>query len=250
MVQIDLSGKTAIVTGASQGLGAVTAELIHRAGANVVINYFNDGNGANRKNAETLAGKLGSRAVALEADIRDEESVEQMFEKTVAQFDGLDILINNAGIIRDKTIKKMTTAEWQVVIDTNLTGTFNACRAAAGRIADNGRIVNLSSLSAAVGLFGQSNYAASKAGVIALTKVLSRELARKQVTVNAVAPGPVMTEMGSSIPEAVQAEMVKSIPLSRFGEPQEIAHTILFLCSGPAAYITGQVIHINGGWIG
>lgn len=250
MIKIDLSGKTAIVTGASQGLGAVTAETLHQAGARVVINYFNDHRGVNKGNAENLAALLGEGALALEADVRNEDSVKKMVEKTIDHLGGLDILVNNAGIIRDKTIKKMSTREWQAVIDTNLTGTFNVCRAAAGKIADHGRIVNFSSISGVMGFFGQSNYAASKAGVIALTKVMSKELGRKHVTVNAVAPGVILTEMGTSIPEEVRREMLTSIPMERFGEPEEIANVVLFLCSDLASYITGQVIHINGGWIG
>ncbi len=250
MIKIDLSEKTAIVTGAGQGLGAVTAETLHQAGARVVINYFSDDRGVNKSNAENLADLLGEGALALEADVRDEDSVEKMVKKTIDHLGGLDILVNNAGIIRDKTIKKMSTREWQAVIDTNLTGTFNVCRAAAGKIADHGRIVNFSSISGVMGFFGQSNYAASKAGVIALTKVMSKELGRKHVTVNAVAPGVILTEMGTSIPEEVRREMLTSIPMERFGEPEEIANVVLFLCSDLASYITGQVIHINGGWIG
>lgn len=192
MIAIDLSGRTALVTGGGQGLGAATS----------------------------------------------------------AAFGRLDIVVNNAGIVRDRTVRKMSRDEWDAVIQTNLTGVFHVCRAAADQLADGGRIVNLASISGLIGLFGQGNYAASKAGVIGLTKVLRRELARRRIPVNAVAPGVVLTEMGQTIPEAVRAEMLKGIPLGRFGEAEEIAHTILFLCSDLASYITGQVIRVNGGWIG
>jgi 3-oxoacyl-[acyl-carrier protein] reductase len=250
MITINLAGKTAIVTGSSQGLGAVTAEVLRSAGAHVVVNYFNDAGGVNKANADKVVGKLGDGAVAIEADVRNEQSVKTMIDKTIERFGKLDIVINNAGIIRDKTIKKMTTEEWQSVIDTNLTGPFNVCRAVAEKISEGGRIVNFASISGVVGFFGQANYSASKAGVIALTKVLSKELGKRKITVNAVAPGVVLTEMGKTIPEEVRAEMLKSIPLVRFGEPNEIANVVLFLCSDLASYVTGQVIHVNGGWIG
>jgi 3-oxoacyl-[acyl-carrier protein] reductase len=158
--------------------------------------------------------------------------------------------VNNAGIIRDKTIRKLTHEQWRDVLDTNLTGVFNVCKAAADRVRDGGRIVNLSSISAAVGFFGQSNYAASKAGVIGLTKVLSKELARRRITVNAVAPGVVLTEMGRSIPEEVREAMLGQIPLGRFAEPEEVSSVIVFLCSELASYVTGQTLHVNGGWWG
>jgi 3-oxoacyl-[acyl-carrier protein] reductase len=144
----------------------------------------------------------------------------------------------------------MTEEEWQQVIDTNLTGTFHLCREAAKKMTEGGRIVSLSSVSGMVGFYGQANYAASKAGILGLTRTLSRELAKRKICVNAVAPGFVMTEMGMSTPEEVRSRMLKNIPLGRFGEPEEIAHVILFLCSEYASYITGQVIHVNGGWIG
>jgi 3-oxoacyl-[acyl-carrier protein] reductase len=171
-----------------------------------------------------------------------------MFDAIAARFGGLDIVVNNAAILRDRSVKKMSPEEWQQVIDTNLTGVFNVSRLAAERLADGGRIVNLSSISAFEGFFGQANYAAAKAGVAAMTRVLARELARRRITVNAVAPGVVLTEMGRSIPEEVRAEMLKSIPLGRFGEPSEIAGVILFLASDLASYVTGQVIHASGGW--
>ncbi|NIA14287.1 MAG: SDR family oxidoreductase [Nitrospiraceae bacterium] len=250
MLSIDLEGKTAIVTGAGQGLGEAIATRLHEAGANVAINYFSDPEGVNRAKAEERVTALGDRAVALEADVRDLSAVQAMTKAAAERFGGLDILINNAGVLQDRTLKKMTPEEWQCVLDTNLTGVFNGMRAAVDVLNEGGRIVNISSISAIMGFYGQSNYAAAKAGVIGLTKAASRELAGRAITVNAVAPGVVMTEMGQSIPEAVRNDMFKSIPLKRFGEPREIADVIVFLCSRMASYMTGQVLHVNGGWIG
>ncbi len=250
MFTIDLTGRTALVTGAGQGLGRAAAETLHRAGANVVINYFDDPSGNNRAKAEQTTHALGDRAAALAADVRDLAGVEKMMDAAVARFGSLDILINNAGIVRDKTLRKITPEEWDAVIDTNLTGVFNACKAACERLQDGGRIVNLASISAAVGFFGQVNYAAAKSGVIGLTKVLSRELAKRNITVNAVAPGVVLTEMGKSIPQEARDPMLANIPLNRFGEPREVAEVILFLASPMASYVTGQTLHVNGGWWG
>jgi 3-oxoacyl-[acyl-carrier protein] reductase len=245
---INLSGKTALVTGGGQGLGAATAEALAGAGARVVVNYFDDAGGVNRERAGKTAAAIGASAVAMEADVRDPAALAAMFDATAARFGGIDIVVNNAAILRDRSVKKMTTEEWQSVIDTNLTGVFNVSRLAAERLADGGRIVNLSSIAAFEGFFGQANYAAAKAGVAALTRVLARELARRRITVNAVAPGVVLTEMGRSIPEEVRTQMLASIPLGRFGEPKEIADVILFLASDLASYVTGQVIHASGGW--
>ena len=248
MKQIDLSGKTAIITGASQGIGLATAKSLHAAGANVVINYFEDSEGHNRELAAAVVAELGSRAIELAADVRDSDQLAEMNQQAVAKFGGLDILVNNAGILRDRSFKKMSQTEWSDVIDTNLTGVFNSCKASLGVLNDGGAIVNIASLSAVTGFFGQSNYAAAKAGVVTLTKVLSKELARQKIRVNAVAPGVVDTPMGQSIPEENRKAMLSNIPLNRFAEPAEIGDVILFLTSDLASYVTGQTIHVNGGW--
>ncbi len=248
MINIDLSGKTALVTGASQGLGEATARLLHQAGANVALNYL--ALGKNQENASRIAAELGDRAISVEADVRCPDRISAMFDHILNRFGHLDILVNNAGIIRDRSARKMSQEEWQQVIDTNLTGVFNVSSIASGLMRDNGRIVSLSSISAFVGFFGQANYAAAKGGVVAFTKVLSRELAKRQITVNAVAPGVILTDMGRSIPEDIRATMLPNIPLGRFGQADDIAHAILFLCSDLASYITGQTLHVNGGWWG
>jgi 3-oxoacyl-[acyl-carrier protein] reductase len=165
-------------------------------------------------------------------------------------FGAIDILVNNAAVLRDRSFAKMEPEEWQAVIDTNLTGVFTTSKACLPHLGAGARIINIASIVAVVGFFGQANYAAAKAGVIGLTKVMSRELGRKGITVNAVAPGVVLTEMGKSIPEDVRAEMLKQVPLGRFAEPAEIADAILFLASPLATYITGQTLHVNGGWVG
>ncbi|MBL8851760.1 MAG: SDR family oxidoreductase, partial [Planctomycetaceae bacterium] len=196
------------------------------------------------------AEKLGDRGAAIRADVRDPEQLAGMFGETVRRFGGLDIIVNNAAVLRDRSLKNMSHDEWDAVIDTNLSGVFNVCRAAVGSLRDGGRIVNMASISGQIGFFGQANYAAAKAGVMGLTKVLSRELAARNITVNAVAPGVALTEMGRSIPESVRDGMLAQIPLRRFAEPDEIAKVILFLCSDLSSYMTGQILHVNGGWWG
>jgi 3-oxoacyl-[acyl-carrier protein] reductase len=250
MIPIDLSGRTALITGASQGLGRATATLLHRAGATVVINYFADDAGHNRTLAEEAVAELGERASALPADVRDREQIDAMLDEIIQREGNLHLLVNNAGIIRDRSLPKMTQQDWQDVIDTNLTGVFQVSQAAASRMVEGGRIVNMASISGVLGIFGQCNYSAAKAGVIGLTKALSKELARKKITVNAVAPGVVLTEMGLSIPDEYRQQMLAQIPLRRFAEPEEISQAILFLCSDLASYITGQTLHVNGGWFG
>ena len=248
MKTIDLNGKTAIVTGSSQGIGLAVAEGLHSAGANIVINYFEEGEGHYRALAESVVANFGNRAIALAADVRHPDQLDAMVAKTIDAFGSLDILVNNAGILRDRSFRKMTGEEWNAVIDTNLTGVYNCCKSAIEHLAENGAIVNVASLSAVTGFFGQANYASAKAGVIAFTKVLSKELSRKNIRVNAVAPGVVDTEMGKSIPEENRKAMLTNVPLGRFAEPSEIADAIVYLSSDMASYVTGQTLHVNGGW--
>ena len=249
MIPIDLSGKTALITGAGQGIGRATATLLHRAGATLAVNEFDDAAGTNRGRADETVAALGSRAFVVLADVRNRPQVDAMIEEVMNRSGRLDIVVNNAGIIRDRSLKNLSAEDWQQVIDTNLTGVLHVCQAAASVLPEGARIVNMASISGVVGFFGQANYAAAKAGVIGLTKVLSKELARRRITVNAIAPGVVLTQMGLSIPANAREEMLRQIPLGRFGEPEEIAGPILWLCSDLASYVTGQTIHVSGGWV-
>lgn len=251
MISLDLTGRTALVTGGSQGLGAVTSRTLAQAGAHVVVNYLDDLQGVNRKRAEHVIGEIagaGGKASAFAGDVSDPQSVDAMLKQIADRHGPLHILVNNAGILRDRTARNMSADEWQTVIDTNLSGVFHVCHAAIPYLADGARIISMSSVSASVGFFGQANYAAAKAGVMGLTKVLSRELGKRGITVNAVAPGVIDAGMGLGIPEERRAAMLDLVPLGRFGTGDEIAGVIAFLCSDLAAYITGQTIHVNGGW--
>lgn len=250
MISIDLTSKTAVITGGGQGLGQATATMLHAAGAAVAVTYVRDPEGLNQSRAEQTAAELGERAMAVEGDVRSRPSIATMFAAVRDRFGSVDIVVNNAAILRDRTLKKMSDDEWQSVIDTNLSGVYRVCREATEIMADGGRIVSMASISGFTGFFGQVNYSAAKAGVVGLTKALSKELAARRITVNAVAPGVVLTDMGESIPQAARDEMLKQIPLRRFGTPSEVASAILFLCSPLADYITGQTIHVNGGWWG
>jgi len=248
MRNIDLTGKTVLITGASQGIGLATARAFYVAGANVVINYFDDAEGINSGHATSAVNQFPSRVIACAADVRSPKQLQAMMEKVADSFGAIDLLVNNAGVLRDRSFKKMSLAEWNEVIDTNLSGVFQTTQAALSHLANGGSIVNVASLSAVTGFFGQANYASAKAGVIALTKVLSRELAKQRIRVNAVAPGVVDTAMAQSIPEEQRAAMLQNVPLGRFAAPSEIADAILFLSSDMASYISGQTLHVNGGW--
>ncbi len=248
MISIDLSGKIALVTGGGQGLGQATARLLHEAGATVVVNYLDDDTGTARARAVQTVTPFGNRGLAVAADVRSRSDLQALMQQIQEHFGALDLLINNAAILRDRTLKNLSDDDWDSVMETNLSAVFRVCQSALPLIRDGGRIVNLASISAVIGFFGQANYAAAKAGIIGLTKVLSKELAGRGINVNAVAPGVVLTEMGQSIPESARSRMLEQIPLQRFGNPAEIASTILFLCSPLSSYITGQTLHVNGGW--
>lgn len=251
-ITIDFTGKIALITGASQGIGAQIARTFHRANATVVLNHPNIGSTA--ADAEKLAAELNSAransAVVLAANVADAESVKHMMAEITQRLGSIDFLINNAAILRDRTIAKMSLDEWHAIMDVNLTGVFHCCKFGLEIMRDGGAIVSMGSIAALVGSFGQANYAASKAGVIALMKVVSRECARRQIRANTIAPGVIDTAMSATIPEAVRDEMLKQIPLARLGTTEEIANVALFLCSPLASYVTGQTIEVNGGWRG
>jgi 3-oxoacyl-[acyl-carrier protein] reductase len=251
MVDYRFPGKVALVTGSSRGMGAVILEAFARAGATCIVNYFEDPEGVNRKDAEETARRLRSYNVPihiLDADVRRYDSVETLMKRSSAATGGLDILVNNAGILRDRTMKRMTVDDWQGVIQTNLDGVFYCSKLGAEIMRDGGRIVNVASIAGIVGFHGQANYAAAKAGVIALTKVQAKELARRGITVNAVAPGVIQTPMLAGLKPEVLAEYEKQIPVGRVGRPEEVAHAVLFFTCEESAYITGQTLPITGGW--
>lgn len=252
MISIDLTGKVALITGASQGIGAQLARTFHQAGATVVINHPGFANTA--ADAATLADGLNQQradsAIVIAADVSKPEAVQAMMHQVGEQLGGLDFLINNAAIIKDRTIAKMGLDEWDAVIDVNLSGVFYNCKHALEIMRDGGSIVSFGSIAAIQGFFGQANYAAAKAGVQAMMRVLSREAAKRNIRANAIAPGVIDTSMAATIPESVRAEMLKNVPLNRFGTTEEVANVVLFLCSPLASYVTGQTIEINGGWRG
>jgi 3-oxoacyl-[acyl-carrier protein] reductase len=251
-IPVDLSNKVALVTGGSQGIGAQIVRTFHRAGANVVVNH--PGIGSTTSDAAKIAAELNAgrteSALALAADVSNADAVQRMMAEAKQRFGGIDFLINNAAIIRDRTISKMSLDEWKSVIDVNLAGVFHCCKFGLEVMRDGGAVVSLGSIAAIQGFFGQANYAAAKAGVQAMMRVLSREAARRGIRANAIAPGVVDTSMAATIPEAVRAEMLKNVPLARFGTTEEIANVALFLCSPLASYVSGQTIEVNGGWRG
>ncbi|GHV44443.1 beta-ketoacyl-ACP reductase [Bacteroidia bacterium] len=241
-----LTGKIAVVTGGADGIGKATALRFAKEGATVVVWDMNA-----EKGAETVAQIVaeGGKAAFLKVNTANFSEVEAATKNVVENFGKYDILINNAGITRDATLKKMTPDLWQQVIDVNLTGVFNCAKCAADVMTENGwgRIVNASSVVALYGNFGQTNYVATKAGLIGMTKTMAKELGKKGVTVNAVAPGFILTEMVKKMPPEVLKSMEEKVPLRRLGQPEEIAAVYAFLASDDAAYINGTVISVDGG---
>lgn len=243
-----LQDKVAIVTGGSRGIGKAIAFRLAAEGAKVVVTATTQ-EGADKTAAEIRQN--GGQAVGFAANVADVKQVEVLMKATIEQFGGLHILVNNAGITRDNLVMRMSDEDWNAVIATNLTGTFNCMRAASKIMMKQrrGKIINLTSVVALMGNKGQANYCAAKAGVIGLTKSVARELASRNVQINAIAPGFITTDMTAVLPEAAKTAMVQSIPLERMGTPEEVAGVVAFLASADADYLTGQVLNVDGGMV-
>ena len=237
--------KIALVTGASKGIGKAIAIELAKNKINVVVNYNKDEKEAIKVVEEIK--KIGADAIAVKADVSDFGQCSSMMEIVKKKFGSLDILINNAGVLSDKTFEKMTKEQWNFVLSTNLDGVFNITKNALPLLKDNGRIVNISSVVGINGNFGQTNYAASKAGIIGFTKSLAKELGKRKITVNAVAPGFIDTQMTKTIPFIRRKILIEIIPLKRVGMPEDVANLVAFLASDKASYITGEAICVDGG---
>lgn len=244
-----LEGKVALVTGASRGIGRSIAIELAKQGADVAVNYS-----GSKEKAEAVVKEieqLGRKAIAIQADVANADSVAGMVKEVIGQFGSLDILINNAGITRDNLIMRMKEEDWDAVIDTNLKGVFNCSKAVTRQMMKQrfGRIVNITSVVGVLGNAGQANYVAAKAGVIGLTKTLARELANRNITVNAVAPGFIETDMTETLTDEIKSEMLRQIPLAKLGQPEQIASVVRFLVSEDSSYMTGQTLHVDGGMV-
>ena len=244
---LDFTGKIVLVTGSSRGIGAEMIKAFGQRGAKCVINYFTDPQGQNKADADAVAKEL-TEPLLIDCDVTKPDQTEAMMKQIQDRHGGLDVLINNSGIIRDRSIKKMSIEEFESIMRVNLTGTFNVIQKAMPILRNGGRVINMSSVSGQMGLFGQANYSSSKAAIIALTKVSARELARQNITVNAIAPGFIDVGMSKGMPDEVSENFKKQIPLGRLGDVQEIVNAALFLASPMASYITGHVLNVNGGF--
>lgn len=248
-MQISLQDKVAIVTGGSRGIGRAIVETLAAAGARVVVNYKSNAAAAEEV-VHAIEGANG-KALAVQADVSTAEGVEALFKATLDQFGRLDILVNNAGITRDTLLLRMKEDDFDAVLDTNLRGVFLCTKAALRPMskAKGGRIINITSVVGLMGNPGQSNYAAAKAGLIGFTKSVAREMASRAITVNAVAPGYIETELTDVLSEQVRGAILENIPLGRLGEPRDVANLVCFLASDAASYITGQTLTVDGGMV-
>jgi 3-oxoacyl-[acyl-carrier protein] reductase len=243
---VELSGKVALVTGGAQGIGKAIALLLARNGADVVVSDINLEKA--QETADEVQG-MGRNSLAVKANVADLKDVEQMVDAIVRRFGRIDILVNNAGITRDRLILRMTEEDWDAVLAVNLKGTFNCTKTAIRHMSKqkSGKIVSIASVVGQMGNAGQANYAASKAGVIGFTKTIAREFAARGINVNAIAPGYIQTPMTDAVPEKAKEELKRMIPMERLGQPEDVAQAVLFLVSESSSYITGQVLHVNGG---
>ncbi|NRG30311.1 3-oxoacyl-[acyl-carrier-protein] reductase [Niallia circulans] len=242
-----LAGKVAVVTGASRGIGKSIALELAKQGADVVVNYAGSVDRANEVVKEIEA--LGRKAMSIQCDVSDSDAVNAMMKEVLDAFGSLDILVNNAGITRDNLLMRMKDSEWDDVINTNLKGVFLCTKAVTRPMMKQrkGRIINITSIVGVTGNPGQANYVAAKAGVIGFTKTTAKELAQRNITVNAIAPGFITTDMTDKLTEEVKNGMLTQIPLGQFGKPEDIANAVVFLASDESSYITGQTFHIDGG---
>jgi 3-oxoacyl-[acyl-carrier protein] reductase len=239
----DLNGKCALVTGASGGIGGAIARRLHEQGVSVGLS------GTRRERLEVVAGDLGERAHVLPCDLGDSEAVAGLIKQAEEVMERVDILVNNAGLTRDNLSMMLKDEDWQAVIDVNLTATFRLSRSAVRGMMKRrwGRIINITSVVGVTGNPGQTNYAASKAGIIGMSKSMAAELATRGVTVNCVAPGFIATAMTDGLPDAQKEKLLERVPIGRLGEPDDVAFGVVYLASEEAAYVTGQTLHINGG---
>ncbi|MCZ7575259.1 MAG: 3-oxoacyl-[acyl-carrier-protein] reductase [Ardenticatenaceae bacterium] len=246
---IDLTDKVALVTGASRGIGRAVALQLARLGADVALNYQSNAEGANEVGREIE--RLGRRAITIRADVRDSNAVGTMVKTVVDRLDGLHILVNNAGLTRDNVMMRMKEEDWDLVLDTNLKGTFNVIKAAQRPMLKQkyGRIINVSSIAGVYGNAGQANYAASKAGLIGLTKTVAKELGSRNITCNAVAPGYIPTDLTASLPAEFIEMAQRLTPLGRMGTVEDVAQAVAFLASDAASFITAQVLQVDGGMV-
>lgn len=244
-----LTDKTAVVTGGSRGIGRAIAVALAAEGAKVAVIYA--GNAAAAEETLSLIKEQGGEAVAMQCDVADDAAVSDMINAVKEQFGSVDILVNNAGITRDGLLMRMKEGDWQTVLDTNLTGVFHCTKAVTKLMMKqrSGAIINITSVVGQTGNAGQANYAAAKAGMIGFTKSVAKELASRGIRINAVAPGCIDTDMTAVLSDAVKEDMLKSIPLGRVAQPEEVAKAVVFLASDNASYITGQVLNVDGGMV-